>query len=150
MSDTEQQPQFEHTEPSSEIGVDPKKHSLYKELVESEESPFYNEDLVNLWLFTVGYGREHGKREPLPGNKKWMLRMTSLSDGDEWIVKSVAIEETGTTEILNDGKQIFKIAQEYANSGIVLLHEEVTNPDSDSISELTADIVQVYNENSEL
>lgn len=149
MSDTEQQQQFENTESSSEIGVDPAKHSLYKELVEDEDSPFYDEDLVDLWLFTVGYGREHGTREPLPGNKKWMLRMTSLDDDDEWIVKSVAIKETGSTEVLKDGKQIFTIAQEYANSGVVLLHDEITNPDSDSISELTADIVQVYNRDSE-
>lgn len=146
MSDTQQQTEFEQTEPSREIGVDPDKHHLYKELETNPQSPFYEEELVDIWLFTVGYGRHHGEKEKLPGNKKWMVRMTSLDADAEWIVKSVAIEETGTTDVLQDGKRTFTIAQEYANSGIELLHDEVMDPDSDSISELTSDIVRTYRE----
>jgi hypothetical protein len=148
MSETQQQ-EFEQTDPSREIGVDPEKHHLYKDLETKPSSPFFEEELVDIWLFTVGYGRKHGQREPLPGNKKWMVRMTSLDDNAEWAVKSVAIEETGTVDVLQDGKQVFKIAQEYANSGIELLHEEVTNSDSDSISELTADIVRAHKVDNE-
>jgi len=148
MSDTQQQ-EFEQTNPSREIGVDPEKHQLYKDLETKPSSPFFEEELVDIWLFTVGYGRKHGKRKPLPGNKKWMVRMTSLDDDDEWLVKSVAVDETDTTDVLQDGKRVFKIAQEYANAGIELLHEEVTNPDSDSISELTADVVRTHRESSE-
>jgi len=144
MSDTQHQMEFEDTDPSREIGVDPDKHSMYKELETNPSSPFYEEELVDIWLFTVGYGRQHGEREPLPGNKKWMVRMTSLDDDDEWVVKSVAIDETGTTDVLQDGKQVFTIAQEYANSGIELLYDEVTDSDSDSLSELTADVVRTY------
>lgn len=144
MSDTQHQQEFEQTDPSREIGVDPEKHSMYKDLETNPNSPFYEEELVDIWLFTVGYGREHGERKPLPGNKKWMVRMTSLDDDAEWIVKSVAIEETGTTEVLQDGKQVFTIAQEYANSGIELLHDEVTDSDIDSLSELTADVVRTH------
>lgn len=144
MSDTQHQMDFEDTDPSREIGVDPNKHSVYKELETNPSSPFYKEKLVDIWLFTVGYGRQHGEREPLPGNKKWMVRMTSLDDDDEWVVKSVAIDETGTTDVLQDGKQVFTIAQEYANSGIELLYDEVTDSDSDSLSELTADVVRTY------
>ena len=149
MSDTQQQPEFEDTTPSREIGVDPEKHHLYKDLETDPKSPFYEEELVDIWLFSVGYGREHGERKPLPGNKKWMVRMTSLDDDSEWIIKSIAIEETGTTDVLQDGKQIFTIAQEYANSGIELLHDEVTNSDSDSISELTVDIVRGHRSKKE-
>lgn len=149
MSDTQQQQEFEETDPSREIGVDPDKHPLYKELETNPKSPFYDEELMDIWLFTVGYGRQHGEREPLPGNKKWMIRMTSLDDDREWIVKSIAIEETGTTDVLQDGKQVFTIAQEYANAGIELLHDEVTDPDSDSISELTADIVRTHRQGDE-
>ncbi|RQG92819.1 hypothetical protein EA462_00910 [Natrarchaeobius halalkaliphilus] len=149
MSDTQQQQEFEKTDPSREIGVDPEKHPLYKELENNPNSPFYEEELVDIWLFTVGYGRQHSEREPLPGNKKWMLRMTSLDDDEEWIVKSIAIEETGTTDVLQDGKQIFTIAQEYANSGIELVHEEVTDTDSDSISELTSDVVRTHRSQNE-
>jgi len=144
MSDTQHQMEFEDKDPSREIGVDPDKHSMYKELETNPSSPFYEEELVDIWLFTVGYGRQHGEREPLPGNKKWMVRMTSLDDDDEWVVKSVAIDETGTTDVLQDGKQVFTIAQEYANSGIELLYDEVTDSDSDSLSELTADVVRTY------
>lgn len=144
MSDTQQQQEFEQTDPSREIGVDPEKHSMYKDLETNPSSPFYEEELVDIWLFTVGYGREHGERKPLTGNKKWMVRMTSLDDDAEWIVNSVAIEETGTTDVLQDGKQVFTIAQGYANSGIELLHDEVTDSDIDSLSELTADVVRTH------
>lgn len=149
MSDTQQQQEFEKTDPSREIGVDPEKHPMYKDLETKPTSPFYEEELVDIWLFTVGYGRQHGERETLPGNKKWMLRMTSLDDDDEWIVKSIAIEETGTTDVLKDGKKVFTIAQEYANAGIELVHEEVTDSDSDSISELTSDVVRTHKKQKE-
>jgi len=148
MSDTQQQ-EFEKTDPSREIGVDPEKHPLYKELENNPNSPFYEEELVDIWLFTVGYGRQHGEREPLPGNKKWMLRMTSLDADEEWIVKSIAIEETGTTAVIQNGQHVFTIAQEYANSGIELVHEEVTDPDSDSISELTSDVIRTHRSQNE-
>lgn len=149
MSDTQSQQEFEETEPSNEIGVDPDKHHMYKDLENNPESPFYGEKLVDIWLFTVGYGRQHGEPETLPGNKKWMIRMTSLDDEGEWVVKSVAIKETGTTDVLQDGKQVFTIAQEYANAGIELLHEEVMDKDSDTISELTADIVRTHKQGDE-
>lgn len=149
MSDTQQKQEFEETDPSREIGVDPDKHSMYKDLETKPSSPFYEEELVDIWLFTVGYGRQHGEREPLPGNKKWMVRMTSLNENHEWIVKSVAIEETGTADVLQDGKQVFTIAQEYANAGIELLHKVVTDTDRDSISELTADVVRTHRGDNE-
>lgn len=146
MSDTQAEFEFEQTEPSNEIGVDPSKHSLYKDLETKQNSPFYNVDLVDIWLFTVGYGREHAQREPLPGNKKWMVRMTSLDDEAEWIVKSVAIKETGTADVLQDGKEVFKIAQEYANAGVEDLHWRVFEQDSDALSELTGEIVNLHRE----
>ena len=53
MSDTQHQVEFEDTDPSREIGVDPDKHSMYKELETNPGSPFYEEELVDIWLVRV-------------------------------------------------------------------------------------------------
>ena len=142
--ETHNQTDYEDTEAGRDIGVEKSKHGLYEELKERKGSPLYDVSLRDIFLFSVGFGREHADREPLTGDTHWMVGRTRLTDEQEWIIKSVAIEEAGTAEILRDERQIYQIAQEYANGGIEELHRRAFDPNIDPFSDLTTEVVQKH------
>jgi hypothetical protein len=41
------------------------------------------------------------------------------------LIKAMAVADAGNLDILNDPKQVLKIAEEYANGGIDLLYDRV-------------------------
>jgi hypothetical protein len=49
-----------------------------------------------------------------------------------------------TTDVLRDEKQVYQIAQEYANGGIEELHRRAFDPDEDPLSELTTEVVRQH------
>lgn len=141
----QQELEFEETDPGRDIGVEKEKHGLYEDLKEKKSSPLYGVSLRDIFLFSVGYSRQNAGREKLSGERHWMFGRDRLTKEQEWIIKSVAVEEMETTEVLRDGKQVYQIAQEYANGGIKQLHTEAFSPEGDPFSELTSDVVKTHN-----
>lgn len=136
--------EFDDTEAGRDIGVEKSKHGLYEELKEKKGSPFYKVSLRDIFLFTVGFGRKHGDRQELEGKTHWMFGRDRLTDEQEWVIKSIAVKETGTPEVLRDEKQVYRIAQEYANGGIEELHRRAFDPDEDPFSDLTTEVVRQH------
>ena len=144
MSKQETTTKYEETDPPRDIGVEASKHSLFKDLEEKEESPFYGAELRDIFIFTVGYGRDKAGPVELQGDTKWMLTRPALSDEQEWVLKSVAVEHEKDVGVLRDERKVYQIAQKYANGGIDKLHSRVFGPDDDPLSELTLEVVQQY------
>lgn len=140
--EAEDHTEFEDTDAGRDIGVEKSKHGLYEELKERKGSPLYQVSLRDIFLFSVGFGRELTDRGPLTGETTWMVGRARLTDEQEWIIKAVAIEEAGTVEVLRDERQVYQIAQEYANGGIEELHRRAFDPNEDPFSDLTTEVVQ--------
>lgn len=136
-------PKYEKTEAARDVAIERSKRELYEELRTTESSPFYEVELRELFLFAMGYGRRKGGRIELDGELHYLFGRPMLSEEQEWVIKSVAVKEERDPDVLRDERQVYQIAQEYANSGIEKLHGKVFGPD-DALSELTSELKSLH------
>jgi dnd system-associated protein 4 len=96
----------------------------YEKLTKDRLSPFYKRDYRDVFLLALAMGVSKNMSRPL---KKRIpnIPLRGFTEEEKWFLKSIAISKTGNMEILSDSKEIFKIAEEYANGGIKLLVREV-------------------------
>jgi hypothetical protein len=150
MSETESSSSdYEKTEAARDIAAEKSKQNLYDELTETEQSPFYNVREPDIFMMAMSYGRQKGGRAELQGERYYPTSVYQLSEKQEWIIKAVAVREERTTDVLKDERLVFRIAQEYANTGIEKLHNRVFGPEDDPLSELTNEVVGLHQENGE-
>jgi len=133
---------YEDTSPGRDYNIPEDKHDLYKELQESEESPFTEADLNEIFVFAVAYGSRKAGRTPLDGSTRALFSRATHNDQTHWLIRSIAVAEERTTDVLIDGKLVKEIAEEYANGGITELHSKVFGP-GDPLIELSDDVIQL-------
>lgn len=114
---------YEDTSPGRDYNIQEDKHDLYKELQNSEESPFTEAELNEIFVFAVAYGSRKAGRTPIDGSGRALFNRGALNDQTFWPIRSIAVAEERTTDVLIDGKQVKEIAEEYAN--VVLLNSTV-------------------------
>lgn len=105
----------------------------------AETKPFKNLGLKEIFILALALGYKKGVRLPLK-HKKDIIREEYLSDEDRSIINAIAIAETGNFEILEDKKEVYKIVEEYANTGFTILKKKATNVDGSYMKELEADL----------
>jgi len=133
---------YEDTTPGRDYNIQENKHELYKELQESEESPFTEAELNEIFIFAVAYGSRKAGRTPIEGSGRALFNRAALSDQTHWLIRSIAVAEERTTDVLVDGKLVKEIAEEYANGGITELHNKVFGP-GDPLVELSDDVIEL-------
>lgn len=83
-------------------------------------------DRKDEFIFAMAFGFIHNFQLPLK-KKEFMTRQSYLKDRDEALMSALALKTTGNIEVLSNRKEIYKIAEEYANGGIRLLSEELSS-----------------------
>jgi hypothetical protein len=138
------QTEYEDTDAARDIAAEKSKQSLYDELTETEQSPFYNVREPDLFMLAMSYGRQKAGRAEIQGKRYYLTQRFQLSNEQEWIVKAVAVREERTTRVLKDERLVYRIAQQYANTGIEKLHNRIFGPEDEPLSELTSEVVRLY------
>lgn len=140
---------YEETSPGRDYYIQEDKHELYKELQESEDSPFTEAELNEIFIFAVAYGSRKAGRTPIDGSGRALFNRGALNDQTLWLIRSIAVAEERTTDVLIDRKQVKEIVEEYANGGITEIHNKVFGP-GDPLIELSDDVIELAKEqNSE-
>ncbi len=124
------------SEAPRELDVDEYHHEQFKNLVQNERSPFYKKTMGDVFIYAMALGYFNNETLPLK-KRKGTIPVTAVKD-QLWLIKSIAISKTNYIGILLDEKDIYKIAEEYANGGIVLLYDMVLGDhpgDSDKLLE---------------
>lgn len=120
------------------------KHSKFKELTESGDSPFHNWEMNELFVYAATYGFDQGLRTELEDSSHSLFQWSQLDDAQEWIIRSIAVKEEETPDILDEGKNIDLTAREYANGGIDRLYEMYVGT-GDLFTKLTDDVMELSN-----
>jgi hypothetical protein len=145
MTDTGPDIEYEDTEAGRDVIVDDQAREYYDTLVEEEDSPFYGVQRIDLFIVALGYGKKRAGQVTQGSGRNALFNRASLSEQQEWIIKSIATYEERDPQVLRDEKQVYQIAQEYARGGIEELYNLYIRP-GDSFSELTTDLVQIGQE----
>ena len=72
---------------------------------------------IDQFVVAMALGYDLGSKTPLNGAKSLILE-SSISKDNWALLNIVAIADTGDVKIISDKKQVFKIAEQYANTGI--------------------------------
>jgi len=115
--------------------IDESVAEIYRELRadanrQPEQSPFATNKDIFMLAACLGY--RSGRRQVLPSGKKLDIRESVFLESDLAILKAIAIADTGDVEVLSQPGEILRIAEEYAQSGIMdvraILLEEPGRP----------------------
>lgn len=115
---------------------DPRNVNLEKSLrLKFDEVKDYKEgnwkvfkDLADVFLFAAILGFLNKKREPLKEKYPLINYKAGLTKEQKWLLKSMMIDATNSLDMLatQEGqKELLRIAEEYANGGIGILHHMV-------------------------
>ncbi|MDQ2074839.1 hypothetical protein RBH20_20150 [Haloarcula sp. H-GB4] len=146
MSNTKTESDYESTEPRRDIHIEREQHDMFTELQESENSPLYQAENHEIFVFCVGYGRKYAMRQTTNDELAFFGR-SRLSDTQQAIIEAVAVEEERNPQVLRDQRSVYRIAEEYANAGVEEVYNRVFGPkDEDPLSELTLEIKEEWEE----
>lgn len=106
-------------------GIDEEYHSLYDQLKDKRQSlsPFRGKEFADVFAFVMALGFYHKTRSSLK-KRSGSIPYSALLKY-EWLIKAVAVSETGTLRVLLDKTEVARIAEEYANGGMMYLKEIV-------------------------
>jgi hypothetical protein len=143
MSDPEQVSEYEETEPRRDVHIDSDKYDMFDELQNSSESPFYETENHDLFVFAVGYGRKYSMPQNTEEEHAFFGR-SRLSSTQEAVIEAVAIAEERDVHVLKDQRRVYEIAERYANAGVEELYGRVFGPKDDPLSELSVETQEEY------
>lgn len=75
---------------------------------------------IDQFVVAMALGYNLGSKTPLNGTKSLILE-SSISKENMALLNIVAIADTGDVKVISDKKQVFKIAEQYANTGIIYM-----------------------------
>ena len=124
--------------------IDREKSYMYDEIVMDENSIFHSQNKTSVYVMSVALGYYFKESKDIPSsNRQDLFVTTTMGSGSTdalWILKSIAISHSGI-EILKSMRDIIKICDNYANSGIEHLYKihKDSDDEADDIAMLMAD-----------
>jgi len=118
------------------------KDSPFKIFKNKEDKEVKGKNLFMIAM-VIGYSQVG---TPLKLDKKLgYAQLTSFTEDDISIIKSIAVAKEKSLDVLLDKNKVFSIAEEYANSGIKLLKDDVFSGDyGDYLIRLEEKLVSEY------
>ena len=104
------------------LNLDKAKKDKYDRLESDALSVLKDCEHAEVFIQAMALAVKEGSKKPLDDPYP-LINMSSLSEEQEWLIKAVAMAESGGEEILNEPRQMDKIAEEFANAGIDLLFD---------------------------
>lgn len=131
------------TKPHLRINRDKKDVETYRNL-QGKNSPFAGASNSEMFMYALVTGFDAGLRVPLK-TTDGLLHEHYLKPNELSIIKSIAINEEDSLDVLLDMKKVFHIAEEYANGGIIILNTGVFDGEYGSYLKKTElDLIRKY------
>ena len=106
------------------LSYDKETLKYYEELKSKRESPFYGKTYGDIFLFAIAFALKKDISPIKLISKNPNIPISALKD-NIWLINALAIDKKNTYKILFESKELYSLAEEYANAGIKQLYEEV-------------------------
>lgn len=104
----------------------------YKELldpiIQEKGSPFYKHDRTSTYIISAVLGLKYKTSKPIKDPIDVRL-FVQLSKEEKWALFTIAIADSGGTDILLDGEKALQIVEGYANGGVQILYDKLLKGD---------------------
>jgi dnd system-associated protein 4 len=113
------------TDPPRDLRYADRHTNMYEKLkTDTSLSPFAGATYKDIFLYAMAYGYRHGLREEIEKPRP-NIPLSAFSDEEKWLIKAVAVDEKSSLEVLSNEKQVYEIAEEYANGALEIIYSEV-------------------------
>ena len=93
---------------------------------------------IDVFILAMAWGYKEDRAQQLK-SKYGVVRFDSIDPKSMNMIRALAASKSNDLNVLSSQKDIFKIADEYANGGLIILYDELEGSDLDSIEvELTS------------
>lgn len=120
----------------------------YDSLVGDSNSIFYKHSKTDVYVAAAAIGYYHKNSEKIPTSLKQNLFVSTTLGKDSgnslWIMKSIGIA-ISDIKVLSNMKEVIAICDEFANSGIDVLHK-IHVDSTDEINEIASMLMDILSE----
>jgi hypothetical protein len=123
--------------------VDKADRALYDSI---KEDVFEGRTRKEQFLLAMAFGFRYGGEGQSLKTKTEFFHAKDLHPEDEALLQAVALSHD-SVDVLSDEGEVYRIAEEYAHTGIRLLHDEVTSGQHGSFyKRFEKDLFDIYND----
>lgn len=104
-------------------------------------------DIIDLFALALIYGKKEGKRTQLGKGATGRVRESTIRNSRvKDLMMVIAVDETGSIDVLSDTNEYFRICEEYAKTGIKLLENDYIENSDDLVNELEMEMFEFYDD----
>lgn len=112
------------------LSYEQENQSIYDDLKNKASSPFKNKNYAYIFIYAIAFAL-YKDISPIKIKSKNPNIPLSAFKEDFWLINALALKKKGTYKILFDKKELYSLAEEYANAGIKPLYDEIFNKSGD-------------------
>lgn len=102
------------------------KFDIYNKLMKDVLSPFRGKTMADIFVYAAVFGFNAGRQHRIePKEKKPQISATAMTQEQKATLLTIAIEHTGSIDILFEEEKAAEIVEGYANMGIDLLEDKM-------------------------
>lgn len=119
---------------------------IYDKL-KDEYGPFKGATIIDIFSIALIYGLKQGYRTELSPEGSSIGRVVeSVIDNSNlrYLMMAVAVEETGSLDVIMDVNEYFTISEEYAKTGLKYLEDDFINNDEELLDDMEFEMLEVY------
>ena len=125
------------------ISFDNEDNQLYQELRGTEL--FYGLSLLDLFAIALILGKKFNKRTQMGPGAVGRIHESIISNSDvKFLMMALAVDETGSLDILGNGSKYIEICEEYAKTGISLLVDDYSNRGYDLLDDMEHELLEYF------
>ena len=108
---------------------------------------FNKMDIIDLFAIALIYGKKDGRRTQLGKGAVGRVRESTINSSKiRELMMVIAVDETGSIDVLSDTNEYFKICEEYAKTGIHLLEADYIENSDDLLNDLEMEMFEFYDD----
>ncbi|WP_224268521.1 hypothetical protein [Haloprofundus salinisoli] len=131
----------DQTSAPRDIIIDNSVADTFEALTTESDSAFKGMTRKDLFVLAAAIGFDQGLQQKIE-SRHALANLSSLSDDQRWVLKAIAIKKSNHIDILDNKREIYKIAGEFATGGVAYLDDLRTSPEN-MWSHLSTDIIRL-------
>lgn len=126
------------------IQYDDADRDLYDE-IKSKPNPLKKLKIMDIFAIALVYGKKTGIRTEMGKGATGRVRKSTIDSSDlRYLMMAIASDEEKSIDIVADPNDYFLVCEEYAKTGIDLLHEDVFDKGNDIIDDMQDELLRFY------
>lgn len=126
------------------IIYDDNDRDLYDDL-KNKSNPLKKLNITDKFAIALMYGKKTGIRTQLDKTATGRVRKSTIDSTDiRYLMMAIAADEEKSIDVVANTNDYFTICEEYAKTGIDLLHDEVFDKGNDILDDMQDEMLRFY------